>query len=159
MKSSNRRVRSSGTSFMKSRRSSLASSRWWSGSARNVDGRSRASRRCSWAGKDPLREYASQYDGGPASNHPDLLPADILGTLIYNPRTGEFTPKKGQFSPTLSSRTKSIVPPPVQSALLEAMQERRSPSVIRPILEQPFIVMATPTPSTRKERTLFLKLK
>ncbi|HLD69993.1 MAG TPA: AAA family ATPase, partial [Candidatus Omnitrophota bacterium] len=55
---------------------------------------------------------------------PDLLPADLLGTLIYNPKTGEFTTKKGPlFSNIILADEINRAPAKVQSALLEAMQE------------------------------------
>ena len=57
---------------------------------------------------------------------PDLLPADLLGTLIYNPKTGEFTTKKGPlFSNIILADEINRAPAKVQSALLEAMQERQ----------------------------------
>jgi len=57
---------------------------------------------------------------------PDLLPADIIGTQIYNQRTGEFTSRKGPIfaAPALADEI-NRAPPKVQSALLEAMQERQ----------------------------------
>src|SRR5450755_1316803 len=57
---------------------------------------------------------------------PDLLPADLIGTLIYNPRTGEFTTKHGPlFSNLILADEINRAPAKVQSALLEAMQERQ----------------------------------
>src|SRR5260221_9476643 len=57
---------------------------------------------------------------------PDLLPADLIGTLIYNPRTGEFTTKRGPlFSNLILADEINRAPAKVQSALLEAMQERQ----------------------------------
>ena len=57
---------------------------------------------------------------------PDLLPADLIGTLIYNPRSGEFTPKKGPiFANIILADEINRAPAKVQSALLEAMQERQ----------------------------------
>src|SRR3989338_8828852 len=57
---------------------------------------------------------------------PDLLPSDLLGTLIYNPKTGEFTTKKGPlFSNIILADEINRAPAKVQSALLEAMQERQ----------------------------------
>ena len=57
---------------------------------------------------------------------PDLLPADLIGTLIYNPRTGEFTTKLGPiFSNLILADEINRAPAKVQSALLEAMQERQ----------------------------------
>src|SRR6201987_5734351 len=57
---------------------------------------------------------------------PDLLPADLIGTLIYNPRTGEFTTKQGPlFSNLILADEINRAPAKVQRALLEAMQERQ----------------------------------
>ena len=57
---------------------------------------------------------------------PDLLPADLIGTLIYNQRTGEFTTHKGPlFSNLILADEINRSPAKVQSALLEAMQERQ----------------------------------
>src|SRR6201981_3921037 len=57
---------------------------------------------------------------------PDLLPADIIGTMIYNPRDGEFRPKLGPlFSNLILADEINRAPAKVQSALLEAMQERQ----------------------------------
>ena len=56
---------------------------------------------------------------------PDLLPADLLGTLVYNPKEGSFSIKKGPiFSNIILADEINRVPAKVQSALLEAMQER-----------------------------------
>ncbi|MEE2787410.1 MAG: MoxR family ATPase [Myxococcota bacterium] len=79
---------------------------------------------------------------------PDLLPADLIGTLIYNPRTGEFSPKKGPiFANIILADEINRAPAKVQSALLEAMQERQVTigDTTYP-LEQPFLVMATQNP-------------
>ncbi|MBV71396.1 MAG: ATPase [Myxococcales bacterium] len=79
---------------------------------------------------------------------PDLLPADLIGTLIYNPRSGEFTPKKGPiFANIILADEINRAPAKVQSALLEAMQERQVTigDTTYP-LQQPFIVMATQNP-------------
>ncbi len=79
---------------------------------------------------------------------PDLLPADVLGTQIYNPQTGEFSPKKGPiFANIVLADEINRAPAKVQSALLEAMQERQvtiGDETYR--LDQPFIVMATQNP-------------
>ena len=79
---------------------------------------------------------------------PDLLPADLIGTLIYNPRTGEFTTKKGPiFAQVVLADEINRAPAKVQSALLEAMQERQvtlGDSTYQ--LPQPFVVMATQNP-------------
>ncbi len=57
---------------------------------------------------------------------PDLLPADVIGTQIYNPRTGEFTPRPGPvFSNLVLADEINRAPAKVQSALLEAMEERQ----------------------------------
>ena len=79
---------------------------------------------------------------------PDLLPADLIGTLVYNPRTGEFTTKKGPiFSNIVLADEINRAPAKVQSALLEAMQERQvSIGVETYPLPQPFLVMATQNP-------------
>src|SRR4051794_36651384 len=79
---------------------------------------------------------------------PDLLPADILGTQIYNPRTGEFSAKKGPiFTNLLLADEINRAPAKVQSALLEAMQEKQVTigDTTYPIA-QPFLVMATQNP-------------
>jgi MoxR-like ATPase len=79
---------------------------------------------------------------------PDLLPADLLGTLIYNPRTGEFTTKQGPlFSNLILADEINRAPAKVQSALLEAMQERQitiGEQTYR--LPDPFLVLATQNP-------------
>jgi MoxR-like ATPase len=79
---------------------------------------------------------------------PDLLPADVVGTQIYNPRTGEFTVKKGPiFANLLLADEINRAPAKVQSALLEAMQEKQVTigDTTFP-LEQPFLVLATQNP-------------
>ena len=56
---------------------------------------------------------------------PDLLPADVIGTLVYSPKTGEFSPKRGPvFTNLLLADEINRAPAKSQSALLEAMQER-----------------------------------
>ena len=79
---------------------------------------------------------------------PDLLPADLLGTLIFNPKTSEFTVKKGPlFSNIILADEINRAPAKVQSALLEAMQERQvtiSDNTYK--LEEPFLVLATQNP-------------
>ncbi len=79
---------------------------------------------------------------------PDLLPADLLGTLIYNPKTGEFTTKKGPlFSNIILADEINRAPAKVQAALLEAMQERQITLGGQTYkLEEPFMVMATQNP-------------
>ena len=79
---------------------------------------------------------------------PDLLPADLVGTLIYNPQTGAFTAKKGPiFANIILADEINRAPAKVQSALLEAMQERQVTigDTTYP-LDKPFIVMATQNP-------------
>src|SRR6188474_994111 len=79
---------------------------------------------------------------------PDLLPADLVGTLIYNPRTGEFTTKLGPiFSNLILADEINRAPAKVQSALLEAMQERQVTIGEQTYpLPEPFVVMATQNP-------------
>lgn len=79
---------------------------------------------------------------------PDLLPADLLGTLIYNPKTGEFSTKKGPlFSNIILADEINRAPAKVQSALLEAMQERQITLGGQTYkLDDPFMVMATQNP-------------
>jgi MoxR-like ATPase len=79
---------------------------------------------------------------------PDLLPADLIGTLIYNPRSGEFTTKQGPlFSNLILADEINRAPAKVQSALLEAMQERQVTigDTTYP-LPDPFLVLATQNP-------------
>lgn len=79
---------------------------------------------------------------------PDLLPADIIGTLIYNPKSGEFTTKKGPvFSNIVLADEINRAPAKVQSALLEAMQERQVTIGDHTFdLPHPFLVLATENP-------------
>jgi MoxR-like ATPase len=79
---------------------------------------------------------------------PDLLPADIVGTMVYNQRTGEFTPKRGPiFANFVLADEINRAPPKVQSALLEAMQERQVTIGGETFpLEAPFLVLATQNP-------------
>ncbi|MDP8296649.1 MAG: AAA family ATPase [Candidatus Orphnella occulta] len=79
---------------------------------------------------------------------PDLLPADIIGTLVYNPKEGTFTTKKGPiFSNVILADEINRAPAKVQSALLEAMQEREVTIGLETFkLDQPFLVMATQNP-------------
>ncbi len=79
---------------------------------------------------------------------PDLLPADLVGTLIYNPREGVFTPRKGPiFANIVLADEINRAPAKVQSALLEAMQERQVTigDTTYP-LDDPFLVLATQNP-------------
>jgi MoxR-like ATPase len=79
---------------------------------------------------------------------PDLLPADVVGTMIYNPKDGTFAPKRGPvFANLLLADEINRAPAKVQSALLEAMQERQvtlGDSTVP--LPAPFLVMATQNP-------------
>jgi MoxR-like ATPase len=79
---------------------------------------------------------------------PDLLPADLIGTLIYNPRDGEFTTKLGPiFSNLILADEINRAPAKVQSALLEAMQERQVTIGEKTYpLSDPFLVLATQNP-------------
>jgi MoxR-like ATPase len=79
---------------------------------------------------------------------PDLLPADIVGTLIYNPRDGDFRPKLGPiFSNLILADEINRAPAKVQSALLEAMQERQVTIGEQSYrLADPFLVLATQNP-------------
>tara|TARA_B110000467_G_C18313686_1_gene479958 strand:+ start:463 stop:1458 length:996 start_codon:yes stop_codon:yes gene_type:complete len=79
---------------------------------------------------------------------PDLLPADILGTLIFNPKEAEFEIKKGPiFSNIILADEINRAPAKVQSALLEAMQERQITIGEETFkLDNPFLVMATQNP-------------
>ena len=79
---------------------------------------------------------------------PDLLPADLIGTRIYNPRTGEFSVQKGPvFSNLVLADEVNRAPAKVQSALLEAMQEEQVTIGDETFpLEAPFLVLATQNP-------------
>ncbi len=79
---------------------------------------------------------------------PDLLPADVVGTQIYNPRSGEFSIKKGPvFANLVLADEINRAPAKVQSALLEAMQEKQVTIGDHTYaLEQPFLVLATQNP-------------
>jgi len=79
---------------------------------------------------------------------PDLLPADIIGTQIYNQKTGEFTTSKGPvFANLILADEINRTPPKVQSALLEAMQERQVTIGEQSYkLDDPFLVLATQNP-------------
>jgi MoxR-like ATPase len=79
---------------------------------------------------------------------PDLLPADLIGTVIYNQRTGEFTSKLGPiFANLVLADEINRAPAKVQSALLEAMQERQVTIGEQTYpLPDPFVVMATQNP-------------
>ncbi|MDA9110540.1 MoxR family ATPase [bacterium] len=79
---------------------------------------------------------------------PDLLPADVVGTLIYSPNQGEFTTKKGPiFTNLLLADEINRAPAKVQSALLEGMQERQVTIGDETFpLPSPFLVLATENP-------------
>jgi len=79
---------------------------------------------------------------------PDLLPADLIGTLIYNPRSGDFTTRKGPiFTNIILADEINRAPAKVQSALLEAMQERQvTIGDTTHALDEPFMVLATQNP-------------
>ncbi|MBN1411534.1 MAG: AAA family ATPase [Spirochaetales bacterium] len=79
---------------------------------------------------------------------PDLLPADLIGTMIYKQQTGEFIPRKGPiFANIILADEINRAPAKVQSALLEAMQEKQVTigDTTFP-LEEPFFVLATQNP-------------
>ncbi len=79
---------------------------------------------------------------------PDLLPADLVGTMIYNQKTGEFEPRPGPlFANIVLADEVNRAPPKVQAALLEAMQEKQVTFGGRTFpLEEPFLVLATQNP-------------
>jgi len=79
---------------------------------------------------------------------PDLLPADLIGTMVYNPKTTEFFTRKGPvFTHFLLADEINRAPAKVQSALLEAMQERQvTIGTETHVLEEPFLVLATQNP-------------
>src|SRR5207253_6637719 len=79
---------------------------------------------------------------------PDMLPADVIGTQIYNPQSGGFTTRKGPiFTNLVLADEINRAPAKVQSALLEAMQEKQvtiGEQTFR--LDEPFLVLATQNP-------------
>ena len=79
---------------------------------------------------------------------PDLLPGDLIGTLIYNQQSGEFTPHKGPvFANIVLADEINRSPAKVQSALLEAMQEKQVTIGNDSYqLDEPFLVLATQNP-------------
>ncbi len=79
---------------------------------------------------------------------PDLLPADLVGTLIFNPKSGEFAPRKGPiFANVVLADEINRAPAKVQSALLEAMQEGQvTIGYATYPLPEPFLVLATQNP-------------
>ncbi|MEE9369050.1 MAG: MoxR family ATPase [Pontiella sp.] len=79
---------------------------------------------------------------------PDLLPGDLIGTMMYNPKTNEFTPHKGPiFANIILADEINRSPAKVQSALLEAMQEHQISIGDQTYkLDEPFLVLATQNP-------------
>jgi len=79
---------------------------------------------------------------------PDLLPADLVGTLVLDPRTQQFEPRLGPlFTSVVLADEINRAPPKVQSALLEAMQERQITfGDATHVLPDPFLVLATQNP-------------
>ena len=79
---------------------------------------------------------------------PDLLPADVIGTQIYNPKSGDFSTRKGPvFANLILADEINRAPAKVQSALLEAMQERQVTIGEQTFpLDDPFMVLATQNP-------------
>ncbi len=79
---------------------------------------------------------------------PDLLPADIIGTMVFNPKTSEFHVKRGPlFANIVLADEVNRAPPKVQAALLEAMQEKQvTISGETHELAEPFLVLATQNP-------------
>src|SRR5881392_3075660 len=79
---------------------------------------------------------------------PDMLPADIIGTQIYNPQSGGFTTRKGPiFANLILADEINRAPAKVQSALLEAMQEKQVTIGEQSYpLDEPFLVLATQNP-------------
>ena len=79
---------------------------------------------------------------------PDMLPADIIGTQIYNPQSGGFTTRKGPiFANLILADEINRAPAKVQSALLEAMQEKQVTIGEQTFkLQEPFLVLATQNP-------------
>jgi MoxR-like ATPase len=79
---------------------------------------------------------------------PDLLPTDLIGTMIFNPKTGDFAPRKGPiFTNIVLADEINRAPAKVQSALLEAMAEKQvTIGDTTYLLEKPFLVLATQNP-------------
>jgi MoxR-like ATPase len=79
---------------------------------------------------------------------PDLLPADLIGTMVYDQKTGEFVPRQGPiFSNLLLADEVNRAPAKVQSALLECMQEKQVTLGKKTFhLTEPFMVLATQNP-------------
>jgi len=97
-----------------------------------------------------IKTLASTVDGtfNRIQFTPDLLPADIIGTMIYNPASSQFSVKKGPiFAQFILADEINRAPAKVQSALLEAMQERQvTIGGETHILKEPFLVLATQNP-------------
>ncbi len=91
---------------------------------------------------------------------PDLLPADIIGTMVFDQKTGDFHPKRGPlFANIILADEINRAPAKVQAALLEAMQERQvTIGGETHKLEEPFLVLATQTRSSTRGRIRFLRL-
>jgi MoxR-like ATPase len=79
---------------------------------------------------------------------PDMLPADLIGTNVFNPKEGTFSPKKGPvFANIILADEINRAPAKVQSALLEVMQEKQvSLAGTTYVLDKPFLVLATQNP-------------
>src|SRR5262245_61069697 len=79
---------------------------------------------------------------------PDLLPADLIGTMIFTQKDGTFSPRKGPiFANVILADEINRAPAKVQSALLEAMQERQVTISDKTfLLDEPFVVLATQNP-------------
>ncbi len=79
---------------------------------------------------------------------PDMLPADLIGTNVFNPKDGTFSPKKGPvFANIILADEINRAPAKVQSALLEVMQELQVTLAGKPyLIEKPFLVLATQNP-------------
>src|SRR5574344_2094783 len=90
---------------------------------------------------------------------PDLLPADLIGTMIYSQKNESFQVKKGPiFSNFILADEINRAPAKVQSALLEAMQERQVTIGEETYkLDEPFLVMATQNPIEQEEERLILR--
>ena len=90
---------------------------------------------------------------------PDLLPSDLIGTLIFNPKTQDFETKKGPiFANLILADEINRAPAKVQAALLEAMQEQQVTIGSHTYkLDAPFLVFATQNPLNKKEPIAYLK--
>ncbi|HZV68859.1 MAG TPA: AAA family ATPase [Saprospiraceae bacterium] len=97
-----------------------------------------------------IKTLASTIDAGFSRIQftPDLLPADIIGTMIYNPASSQFSVRKGPiFAQFILADEINRAPAKVQSALLEAMQERQVTIGGETFkLKEPFLVLATQNP-------------